>query len=400
MVSIVTLLAQHGYGKGEKIQHGLENGDIGGIIFSPKAEELKKIEMYIKKLKKSYGAVRIFFDPQYYLCALQGDISLGKLTSYAYCNMEITRPMLSDYRFLNTVCGSIFDIQCSLDVSGYISPAVIFHDFEDKESQITLSLAKLFGEKVEYINSQLYVSLCINEAAFNDINKMNNFLDTISLFDVRGFYIIIDRNNQNGRINEINPKILANIMQFVYNLSIINEYDVIIGYSDLLSVPLAAVSNADFASGWFNNSKRFSAANYVKSTGGHRPKKRYTSSTLMNSILLIPEFQTLTDLKLIDRVLATSPYNQHLLPKLDDAKWSDEVSCLHNWHVLNKLLEEVQSEKNIKDRILYLENMIQNAMELYKVILKQTYLDYASKGTHLPMWKEAIKIFKESMVNL
>ena len=400
MVIIVALLAQHGYGKGEKIHHGLENGDIGGIIFSPKAEDLKKIEMYIKKVKKIHGAVKIFFDPQYYLCALQGDISLGKLTSYAYCNMDISRSMLSDYRFLNKVCESIFDSQHSLDISGYLSPSVIFHDFEDKESQITLSLAKLFGEKVEYINSQLYVSLCINETAFNDIDKMNSFLDTISLFDVRGFYIIIDRNNQNGKINEINPKTLANIMQFVYNLSIINEYNVIIGYSDLLSIPLAAVSNADFASGWFNNSKRFSAGNYVKSTGGHRPKKRYTSSALMNSILLIPEFQTLSDLKLIDNVLTDSPYNQILLPKLDDAKWSDEVSCLHNWHALNQLLEKIQYEKNIVDRLLYLESIINNAMDVYEIILKQTSLDYSSKGAHLPMWKEAIKIFKESIGNL
>ena len=45
----MSLLAQHGYGKGNKIYKGLENQDISGIIFSPKADELCKIKEYSKK---------------------------------------------------------------------------------------------------------------------------------------------------------------------------------------------------------------------------------------------------------------------------------------------------------------------------------------------------------------
>ncbi len=396
----MALLAQHGYGKGSKIIKGLSNGDISGVIFSPKGDELKKITDYAKKIQKEHKFANIYFDPQFYLCAIQGDIAYGKLPSYEYCNLSLNRSILSDYFYLQNLCDSVYNIQHDLDVSAYISPTILFNDFEDKESQIALSLSKLFYEKVEYPDSQLYVSLCINDSAFKDERKMNSFLDTISLLDIYGFYLIIDRTNPNGKINEINSNILANIMKFIYNLSIINEYNIIVGYSDLLSLPLAAVSNADFSSGWFSNSKRFSVSNYIKSSGGRRPKKRYTSGILMNSILLLPEFKSLIDLDLINEVVSDSKYNDRLLPKFNEIQWNDEVSCLHNWHVVSQLIKNIQSEKGIDDRLLYLQHKLDKAEKIYKIIKKQTPLDYSSKDTYIGMWKEAINIFKESMVRL
>lgn len=48
----MALLAQHGYGKGEKINVGLANDEISGVIFSPKAENLIKLKVSSKKIKK------------------------------------------------------------------------------------------------------------------------------------------------------------------------------------------------------------------------------------------------------------------------------------------------------------------------------------------------------------
>ena len=305
--------------------------------------------------------------------------------------------MLSSYSFLKNICTSAFDIQAELGVSSYLSPTVIFNDFEDNDSQIALNLANLFNE-IE--NGNCYISFCINESAFNDIEKINSFLDTISLFNTRGFYIVIDRNNNNGKINEINPNILARIMMFIHSLSVFNEFDVIVGYADLLSIPLAAVSNADFATGWFSNLKRFSVSNFRKLSGGHRPKKRYTSGVLMNSLLLMPEFQALIELGLTDIVITDSPYNDILKYKAEDTKWTDEISCLHNWHVINQLIEKIQNLENINDRLKCLEELIKNAEEAYKIIGKQKMpLDYSSRDKHLSMWTDAIQIFREGMVS-
>lgn len=394
----MALLAQHGYGKGEKINVGLANDEISGVIFSPKAENLIKLKVSSKKIKKINSNAKIYFDPQFYICNLQGDVNFSKFASYEYCSMSIDRNTLSDFFYLNKMCKQVFDIQDELGVSSYFSPTIMFSDFEDKESQIALNLANLSYENISNANSRLYISLCINEAAFNDFTKMNAFLDTITLLDVKGFYIIIDRNVINNRSNEINSNVLLNIMTFIYSLSILNKFDVIIGYSDLVSIPLAAVSNADFASGWFSNTKRFSASSFLKSNGGQRPKKRYTSGVLINTILLLPELKSIIDLNLTNKVMSESPYNINLLPKFHDNQWSDEVSCLHNWHVINQLLKLIQSNKNIEDRLSCLQTIIQTAKESSSIIKTQLQMNFSYRDNHLDMWDEALKSFKERMV--
>lgn len=394
----MALFAQHGYGKGDKINIGLINDEISGVIFSPKAEQLIKLKTYIKKIKKINSNAKIYFDPQFYICALQGDIVSSKLISYEYCNLSLNRGVLSDYKYLNHMCEQVFDVQTILEVSEYFSPTIRFADFDDKDSQIALNLAKLSCEKITQPDSALYVSLCINEAAFNNYEKMNAFLDIITLLDVKGFYIIIDRNNINSKVNEINPSTLANIMVFIHSLSLFNGFDVIVGYSDLLSLPLAAVSNADFATGWFSNTKRFSINNFVRASGGHRPKKRYTSGILMNTVLLLPEFKAFLDTNLINNIITESPYNKNIIPRFDESQWSDEISCLHNWHVIKQLIQYMQMEKDIECRLSCLQSMIENAKKSYEKIKSPITLDPSSKGGHLNMWSEAIKIFKESMV--
>lgn len=76
------LFAQHAYGKSDKIDKGIIDGNISGIILSPKAETPDNLEHYIKEMQRMN--VELLLDPQFYLCAFEGDISIGKLDKYSF----------------------------------------------------------------------------------------------------------------------------------------------------------------------------------------------------------------------------------------------------------------------------------------------------------------------------
>lgn len=389
----MALLAQHGYGKGMKIEKGLASGDLKGIIFSPKGDfEMVNID-YARKLKLKYGYVDVYFDPQFYLCNFPGDLSTGKLASYSYYESGMTRAALSRLSFLGDVCDRVFETQNNIGVSKYFTPTILFHDFNDVESQIAINFAYLGIDRIKSHSEDLMVSLCINEGAFRNRESMDEFLNTITLLDVKGFYIIIDRVAGTQKFTDISPDVLVNIMKFVNSLSIDNKFQIIMGYSDMLSLPFAAVSNADFACGWFNSLKRFSKNSFIKTSGGKHAKPRYTSASLMSSLLLIPELSSISRQELLDSVLSDSPYTERAVKR--PGEWSDEISCLHNWHVLNSLICEIQSYRNINDRLNCLINKIEDAGILYKYLKKFTVLDGASDDKHLKKWLEAINLYKQ-----
>ena len=57
------LLAQHAYGKSQKIEIGLSNNSLSGIILSPKAEMPERMEEYIAEMQARN--VEMYFDPQF-----------------------------------------------------------------------------------------------------------------------------------------------------------------------------------------------------------------------------------------------------------------------------------------------------------------------------------------------
>lgn len=390
----MSLLAQHGYGKANKIDRALLSHDISGVILSPKAESLEKLKGFSSDLREKYPNAKIYFDPQFYICGMQGDITAGKLIEYPYYSAGLTRANLSVPANLHAYAEAVITAQRNLSLSDFFSPSIIFDDFDGRESQTAISLA-YESIALTSAESELYISLCIHENAFRNKASMEEFLNVISLLDVKGFYIIIARSNNSGKPTVINSNILANIMWFLYTLSALNGFEVIVGYSDMLSLPMAAVSDASFACGWYNNLKAFSEMNFHPLSGGRRPRKRYTSGTLMSSLLLLPEIAALNRMGLFPQVESESPFNHIVRPNLNDAEWTDEISCLHNWHIISSLLSEMENQGAYSNRLDYITGKIFSAFEIYRAINERGFqLDAKSGSSHLNMWLSAISDFR------
>lgn len=392
----MSLYAQHGYGKGNKIEQGIKEGLLSGIILSPKSEKPERIQEYIKNVQKNHSEIDILFDPQFYIGAFAGEKSEGKLNQFSYYESDITRAKLSVPSNIHKYAENTICYQQDLKLKKLISPTILFDDFNGKQSQIAVSLAYEAASLVDD-NANLLISLCINENAFRNKDAMNEFLDVISLLDVRGFYIIVDRANSNVKESFINGEILTNIMQFCYVLATINEYEVVLGYSDLLAIPLTITGVSATACGWYNGLKMFAESNFHPSTGGRRPRKRYTSGKLLNSILLLPEMNTIRGIGHMQEIMSGTRYDSVLSPTFNDAEWTEEISCLHNWSTLGNIINEIESCSTMEERLDCVTDKILQASQLYRFLNNRVPFEVKSGNSHLNVWLTAINDFRNQI---
>lgn len=383
------LLAQHAYGKSDKINIGIEENLISGTILSPKAETPEGLKSFIKEMQSKN--VELYMDPQFYMCAFEGDINIGKLDKYSfYPSVEINKKYLSIPSNLHDVVASNIEFQIEMGLSKLLSPNIFFESFDSRMSQIALSLA---NEAVNYHQNDLMLSLCINETAFNNFEDVKDFLDIISLFDVEGFYIIIER-NVNENPNLIESEALCNILYFLYNLSSLNMYKVILGYADYIGVPLYVTGIDSIATGWYENTRKFDRQNFYPKTGMRRPRKRYYSNTLFNALLLNPEIELIQTNGKLGKVLSNTEYDHYMYNDLAGSQWSDSISCLSRWSSIRQILNSIDGFKDVNDKVDYMVQKLQEAQGIYMEIPEDLF-DSKSKSTHIKSWIDGLNKFKE-----
>lgn len=392
----MALFAQHGYGKSDKIERGLNNGNLTGVILSPRDEKPERMSEYIRSLRVNYPAAHILFDPQFYASTIT-PVKDGCLSNYPYYSSGLVRSHFITPSDLTKYVRETIDYQVNLGVTRLISPTVIFDDFRDPWSQISLSLA---SESKQYYSTlgndvpPLLISIAFNENALRGIEALNEFLDILSLTDAAGFYIIV-RRNTNQYSSQIDPQIMENLLYLAYILSEINGYEVVFGYTDYISVPLHAVGISASSCGWFNGLRQFSLSRFQPSTGGRAPRPRYSTEALLNTILIIPELDTINALGLINSVAANTRYDLALKANPANAAWPADISCLHHWDVLDRCINNVVSNNGVSQRLNAVERVLAQAQGVYAELDRNGIVFELSSGSsHIRQWQRAITNFR------
>ena len=87
----MSLFAQHGWKKSEKIETGLRAGIIEGVVLSPRYERPATLQLFTKQLRLEFGEnMTVIFDPQFYVAALP-EARAGALARYSYFHEGLTR---------------------------------------------------------------------------------------------------------------------------------------------------------------------------------------------------------------------------------------------------------------------------------------------------------------------
>jgi hypothetical protein len=393
----VKLYAQHGWGKGDKIDRALENGHIAGVILSPHDEHPSDLGNYVSRLAGFEPAPDVMIDPQLYV-SLLNDPNEGKLPLYDYYRSNLG---LRDFtaRTVQSLVRAVIDFQRRMAVTHIISPTVIQEGFTHRSSQVAHSLAEEsieYWESITNDNRPLLVSAVFTESALMSHDQVAEWLDTISLYAAEGFYLVVERNTPLYSQGFDSDR-MAELLKMIYSLARA-RFRVISGYSDFIGVNYAAVGAVASASGWSQKLRRFNRSRFLPSRGGRQPRDRYSAVPLLNSIFLA-ELDACQDAGRLRAVKSRTPYDAvfdgDTYPS--GISWTPETSTLHHWASLARLYGSL-ARLATRDRLQRLSELITRAGSLYSDLARRGVTFEAPNGpAHLGDWADALGEFRRAL---
>ena len=123
----MTILAQHGYAKSDKIQQGIDDGSVSGVIMSPRDEQPANFAAFVSALPED---VERMADPQFYVGTILGARD-GNLPQYAHYIPNLIPASFSPGAITQYVTNTLV-WQSSLAVSAVLSPTVMVDTFNNR----------------------------------------------------------------------------------------------------------------------------------------------------------------------------------------------------------------------------------------------------------------------------
>ncbi len=393
------LLAQIGYGRGQKVSEGLNEGSIEGAVLSPKDEARERLEQCVRELRQQKPDAVVIMDPQFYVTTVSVPRD-GRLPEYDYYadNAGLSRTQFSPKQIEKYVEACLkYQYESLEDVSYLVSPNIMFDDFRDSWSQIALNMAEGAVDYHDTLSSPppLLVSIVTSEVALRNPTGLAEFLDAVSSLETRGFYILVHRNSSSYEA-AMEPGAMRNLMYLVYVLSRLNDYEVYIGYSDWIGAFLHAAGATGTASGWHQSLRQFNMARFEPAGGGRRPRKRYSSAPLLSAPLIQPELEDIFRAGRIADVLTGAPHDQILRggPAAGAPRWTDQRSCLAHWAALGSIINAVSSGR-IASRLDTALQLIRRAESLYdRLVRRGVNFEPMTGPGHLAAWRDAVDDFR------
>jgi hypothetical protein len=389
------LYAQHGFGKSDKIDRGFEDGLLDGVIIGPNNERPDSLFACVQRYSELDSNPDIMIDPQLYV-SLLSNAKEGNLPLYE--DYYVSDLSLRDFtaRRIAELVRNTLEFQLRLPITHLLSPTILLESFTNRSTQIAHFLAQ---ESIEYHNSldnppPLLLSYVFHEPALSSHDQVREFLDTVSLYTASGFYFVVVRPTGSQYQQSFSPERMAEWLLMIYSLGVRSRFQVVCGYTDFLAYPAAAAGATASATGWFNTLRQFDVKRFQPSTGGARPKERYSSGPLLNSIFF-QELVNAYDAEVADRVFTRTRYDRILRQgQPDPSNWPADLSTLHHWATLAKLFETLD-DKNTRERLITIESAIASASDTYRSLLRRdVQFDPITGPAHLAEWMQAIAMLR------
>jgi hypothetical protein len=244
----------------------------------------------------------------------------------------------------------------------------------------------------------LLVTVVISELALRNAVGMGEFLDALSALEVEGFYLLVNRSSS-GYQPAMEVRAMENLMYFVHVLANLNEYRVVVGYSDWLGFLLHAAGASATATGWHQSLRQFSMARFEPAGGGRRPRKRYSSAPLLSNPLIVPELDDIYRAGLLNAVLSGDGYDPILRsgPAAGEARWTDEIGCLAHWAAVRRAIERIEAQRRPAAKLTAAVELIDGAMSLYdRLRHRGVNLEPQTGPDHLTSWRDSLLAFRHT----
>jgi len=393
----MALYIQHGHGKSDKIRTALDDGTIEGVVFAARNEKKDNLRACVNEIREGYDGCEMLLDPQFYVSTLTPPND-RYLPEYPYYEAGRTASDFTGVRRIRHYAKETLDYQVDLGLDSLVSPTVIFDSFSDRWHQIALNLADASLERRAELTDPppLLLSFVFKEEALAATEEVNRFLDTVTQdgWNMKGFYLIVARSERSYN-QRFEPSRLAQYLYVVYVLGQINGLRVVCGYTDFVGILLRAVGADAFASGWNQSLRQFQRSNFIqRRPGGQRPRERYSSSPLFNSILL-SQLQDIYEVGHLGDVLSGVPLDSQITGASDPlaAGWTTPLSQQHHWQTLHALDESLSGR--VRPDLQSTVQKLRDANGLYTLLeAAGVQFEQNTGRDHLREWPRAIGEFQ------
>ena len=386
----MTILVQHGWGKSNKIERGMANGSIQGVIMSPRDELSDNLASFLSTTLDSYPNTERLVDPQLYAGTIW-PVRDGKLPNYAHYRQRLTPASFSPAGIRDFVSAAL-DWQYKLSVSAIVSPTVIVDDLGSQWAQIAMMCAQ---ETVTQHDGAkpLLISLLVGEDALRQRLQVDDWLDNLTQLDVDGFYLLVRRASQVYR-QHFDPDALASLLRVCYSLAEINQYRVFVGYTDMVTLLLHAVGVTGTGSGWSMGLRQFDGRRFQPVSGGRQPRDRYSSRPLLNSIY-VTELDVIYNGGRVNDVLSGTEFDTRFNGRVnpENVPWPRDEAALHHWHALADIAR-VPAGLSVTDSLDRARDAIAQARAVYAQIGTLVPFVTETGPTHLDQWLDALNRFR------
>ena len=331
-------------------------------------------------------------DPQLYAGTIW-PVRDGRLPCYTHYRQRLIPTSFSPAAIRDFVRDAL-RWQSGLHVSAVVSPTVIVDDLGSQWAQIAMMLAQ---ETVTQHDGTkpLLISLVIGEDALRQRVPVDDWLDNLTQLDVEGFYLVVRRPSETYR-QHYDPDVLASLLRVCYSLAELNQYCVFAGYTDMATLLLHAVGVTGTGTGWFANLRQFTLERFRPATGGRRPRDRYSSRPLLNSIYMT-ELDGIYNAGRVTDVLSGTTFDTRFSGSTnpENVAWPDSDAALHHWSVLSDISRSLVGT-TVGDRLDSARNLIAQALALYAQMRTLVPFTTETGPTHLDQWLDALDRFRSS----
>ena len=350
------------------------------------------MEERIIDLRRDFPEAEIMIDPQFYvsLYSSSPDINIGKIYDWDYFK-TFRKGQLELADTIDRILDEYLQEVIDLEVTGIVSPNIyISQSFDSREAVIAKNFIRQAKQRYAKFKDErpLYTSLIVSREALQDRREFEEFINDITMLDnpPDGFYLIVASRSTEAFSDIYHTDVIANWM--ILNLSIsVNGFQIVNGYSDLLTPFLGVAGGTAGATGWFSNLRMFSMERFYPAPGGRLPIIRYLSKSLLNRVTY-SEKDAIS--RFVPEIINELPHDEDYDP---EPERSEEV--LQTWEAISSLNEELIDD-DIGEGVNNCRRIVRNAAKVYSEIASSgIVLDKKSRDEHIEPLLEGLRQFKE-----
>lgn len=378
----MTLWVQHGYGKSDKIDQLTRQGAINGVILSPADEDQTNLVATATSARDRGLAVLV--DPQVYV----GSITGGTARCHRSHGLDLGRIHWGlNPNEIGAHVQAVVSAHDALGVQQVCSPTCIQRGFTDAWTTLAIQYARATLD----VSDDVYVSVVVEETALGDWGPIEDWLDVVTTLDARGFYLVIVRTSSDYP-QPWNQTRLTNLLRLIHRLSVPNEYEVILGYSDAEGLLAQAAGAHAFGSGWYYTLRAFTELKWQPSSGGRAAKARVTSTPLMSSFRAEDEGYRIALSGIANAVFPDSALADRLIRAPTD--WGLPESWLQHLAVLGDSANVLESSGLLREQREHLRRTLSNALSMFQDLRDENVLLPPHYQTRVATYLSALAEFE------